>query len=92
MILAHPRRDSLCGALFDACADGASYPAELAETLQWNDETILIRPIRPEDEAQHLEFLSHLDPADIRIDTNDLSPEAAADRIVAALRSQIGLP
>ena len=29
---------------------------------------------------------------DIRIDTNDLSPEAAADRIVAALRSQIGLP
>ena len=23
MILAHPRRDSLCGALFDACADGA---------------------------------------------------------------------
>jgi 1,4-dihydroxy-2-naphthoate octaprenyltransferase len=23
LILAHPRRDSLCGALFDACADGA---------------------------------------------------------------------
>ncbi|MGS5087289.1 hypothetical protein ACVC7V_12390 [Hydrogenophaga sp. A37] len=23
LILAHPRRDSLCGALFDACVDGA---------------------------------------------------------------------
>jgi hypothetical protein len=23
LILAHPRRDSLCGALFDACAEGA---------------------------------------------------------------------
>ena len=26
-----------------------------------------LRPIRPEDEAQHREFLSHLDPEDIRL-------------------------
>ena len=66
MILAHPRRDSLCGALFDACADGAPYPAELAETVQWNDETILIRPIHPEDEPQHRLFIEALQPEDLR--------------------------
>ena len=26
-----------------------------------------LRPIRPEDEAQHLDFLEHLDPEDIRL-------------------------
>ncbi len=26
-----------------------------------------MRPIRPEDEAQHLEFLQHLDPEDVRL-------------------------
>lgn len=42
------------------------YPAELAETVQWNDETILIRPIRPEDEPQHRSFIEALQPEDLR--------------------------
>ncbi len=43
------------------------YPAELAETLEWHGRTLELRPIRPEDEALHTEFLSHLDPEDIRM-------------------------
>ena len=41
--------------------------AHLTETLRWNGRSITLRPIRPEDEAQHREFLSHLDPEDIRL-------------------------
>jgi acetyltransferase len=43
------------------------YPAHLAETLRWKGRSIALRPIRPEDEAQHREFLSRLDPEDIRL-------------------------
>jgi acetyltransferase len=43
------------------------YPAELAETVQWNGEAILVRPIRPEDEAQHRSFIEALQPEDLRL-------------------------
>jgi acetyltransferase len=43
------------------------YPAQLAETLQWQDRTLTLRPIRPEDEAQHLAFLQRLGDEDIRM-------------------------
>jgi len=43
------------------------YPAELVETIDWQGRTLTLRPIRPEDETQHLEFLSRLDPLDIRM-------------------------
>jgi acetyltransferase len=43
------------------------YPGQWVETLEWHGETLTVRPIRPEDEAQHLEFLRHLDPEDIRM-------------------------
>ncbi|MDP2371016.1 GNAT family N-acetyltransferase [Rhodoferax sp.] len=43
------------------------YPVELEETLSWDGRTICLRPIRPEDEARHMEFLQHLDPEDIRM-------------------------
>ncbi len=43
------------------------YPAELVREVEWNGQRITIRPIRPEDEAAHVEFLSHLDPEDIRM-------------------------
>ena len=42
------------------------YPAELVETVSWQSEKILLRPIRPEDEAQHRAFLEQLEPKDIR--------------------------
>lgn len=43
------------------------YPAELAETIQWCGRELTLRPIRPEDEAQHLAFLEKLDPVDVRM-------------------------
>jgi acetyltransferase len=43
------------------------YPSELIETVEWQGRTLTLRPIRPEDEAQHLAFLGQLDPLDIRM-------------------------
>ena len=43
------------------------YPQELVQTLPWRGGQLTLRPIRPEDEAQHLAFLERLDPADIRL-------------------------
>lgn len=43
------------------------YPAQLEETVQWQGRAVCLRPIRPEDEALHVEFLQHLDPEDIRM-------------------------
>jgi acetyltransferase len=42
------------------------YPTELEETVVLGARQILLRPIRPEDEPQHYEFLSRLSPEDIR--------------------------
>jgi acetyltransferase len=36
-------------------------------TLDWHGRSLTLRPIRPEDEQQHLEFLGHLDPEDVRL-------------------------
>ncbi|MEO7938451.1 MAG: GNAT family N-acetyltransferase [Burkholderiaceae bacterium] len=43
------------------------YPAHLVEQITWQGKEITVRPIRPGDEAQHLAFLSQLDPEDIRM-------------------------
>jgi acetyltransferase len=43
------------------------YPTQLVETLEWQGRPLALRPIRPEDEAQHLGFLSRLDPVDVRM-------------------------
>jgi len=43
------------------------YPMELVQEVAWRDSKVVLRPIRPEDEARHLEFLSRLDPTDIRM-------------------------
>ncbi|HMN58675.1 MAG TPA: GNAT family N-acetyltransferase, partial [Ottowia sp.] len=45
----------------------APYPAALAETLDWHGQRLTLRPIRPEDEAQHRAFLDSLDPEDVRL-------------------------
>ena len=45
----------------------APYPAELAESVGWQSETIVLRPIRPEDESQHRAFVEQLTPADLRL-------------------------
>ncbi len=41
------------------------YPRELEATIQLGDERILLRPIRPEDEPAHQDFVAHCDPDDI---------------------------
>jgi acetyltransferase len=43
------------------------YPAELASTVIWQGESIVVRPIRPEDEAQHRAFIEQLRPDDLRL-------------------------
>jgi acetyltransferase len=43
------------------------YPQHLVESWAWQGEAITLRPIRPEDEAQHRKFLEQLDPEDIRL-------------------------
>jgi acetyltransferase len=43
------------------------YPAELAQHVAWQGETLLLRPIRPEDEAQHRAFAEQLQPQDLRL-------------------------
>jgi len=43
------------------------YPRELEETYAWEGGEMLLRPIRPDDEARHLAFLQKLDPEDIRL-------------------------
>lgn len=58
----------------DASAPGGArrfairpYPGELVEEREWRGGRLTLRPIRPEDEARHLEFLSRVDPVDIRM-------------------------
>jgi len=42
------------------------YPEELEEWIEWQGCQILLRPIKPEDGSQHLEFFNALDQDDIR--------------------------
>jgi acetyltransferase len=50
-----------------ACFAITPYPGELVETVAWQGESIVLRPIRPEDEAQHREFVGQLAPGDLRL-------------------------
>jgi len=43
------------------------YPQQWVEHIDWQGRALTLRPIRPEDEAQHLDFLADLDPEDIRL-------------------------
>jgi acetyltransferase len=43
------------------------YPRRLEETLDWNGQRVTIRPIRPEDEEQHREFIDAMTPDDLRL-------------------------
>lgn len=43
------------------------YPADLIDSFDWQGRRLTVRPIRPEDEAQHLAFLERLSPEDIRM-------------------------
>jgi acetyltransferase len=45
----------------------APYPAGLTATIDWHGEGIVVRPIRPEDEAQHRAFVEQIAPGDLRL-------------------------
>jgi acetyltransferase len=42
------------------------YPEELEERIKWQGYDVSLRPIRPEDGEQHVEFFNALDPEDVR--------------------------
>jgi acetyltransferase len=42
------------------------YPRELEERISRNERPVLLRPIRPEDDPQHAEFLAKLTAEDMR--------------------------
>jgi len=42
------------------------YPQELEAHITWQGQPLLLRPIRPEDGAQHVTFFNALDPEDVR--------------------------
>ncbi|QDZ27990.1 GNAT family N-acetyltransferase [Noviherbaspirillum sp. UKPF54] len=42
------------------------YPGELEEQIEWQGAPLVLRPIRPEDGPQHVEFFAMLEPDDIR--------------------------
>jgi acetyltransferase len=43
------------------------YPAEWERGHRWHERELVVRPIRPEDEAQHRAFIESLDPEDVRL-------------------------
>ena len=43
------------------------YPEELVRTVPWNGRVLTLRPIRPEDEAQHRAFIEQLEAVDLRM-------------------------
>ena len=45
----------------------APYPSELVRSVDWDGERITVRPIRPEDGAQHAAFLARVAPEDLRL-------------------------
>jgi len=58
----------------DAAAPGGAanfailpYPQQWVEQVDWQGRALTLRPIRPEDEAQHLDFLADLSPEDLRL-------------------------
>ncbi len=57
-------RDAPCGTDHFAIRP---YPAHLSEKILWQGSNVTLRPIRPEDEAQHRAFLERLDAEDIRM-------------------------
>jgi acetyltransferase len=43
------------------------YPAELEQSIIWQGQALLLRPIKPEDGAAHIAFFNALDPEDVRL-------------------------
>jgi acetyltransferase len=57
------------------------YPAEWATEVDWSGRRLAVRPIRPEDEAQHRRFIERLDPEDIRLRIFHTQRELSHDQL-----------
>ncbi|KQV79972.1 GNAT family acetyltransferase [Massilia sp. Root351] len=78
-----------------------AYPQELEQEVLWRGAPLTLRPIRPEDAPQHVEFFSKLDPDDVRLRffsaMRELQPAQLArltqidyDRAMAFIATRIG--
>jgi acetyltransferase len=63
---ARVRLDTDCPAGIDRFAI-LPYPRELVRLVEWEDRDLVVRPIRPEDEGIHREFLERVQPEDLRL-------------------------
>ncbi len=54
------------------------FPIELASTVDWQGERLLLRPIRPEDASMHRTFVEQLSPDDLRLRFFSSRPALAA--------------
>jgi acetyltransferase len=58
------------------------YPEEQENWIDWQGMKVLVRPIKPEDAPQHVEFFNSLDPEDVRmrmfVRMRELSPAQLA--------------
>ncbi|WP_377704234.1 bifunctional acetate--CoA ligase family protein/GNAT family N-acetyltransferase [Pseudoduganella sp. UC29_71] len=78
-----------------------AYPQELEQEVQWQGAPLTLRPIRPEDAPQHVEFFARLDADDVRLRffsaMRELQPAQLArltqidyDRAMAFIATRIG--
>ena len=59
----------------------APYPGELAESVQAGGETLVVRPIRPEDAEAHAALFRRLTPEDIRYRFFNMLREMPAEQV-----------
>jgi acetyltransferase len=50
-----------------ACFAIMPFPDELTECVDWQGRAVVIRPVRPEDESLHRDFIAHVAPGDLRL-------------------------
>lgn len=60
------------------------YPDELEERITWDNQSLVLRPIRPEDAAAHLDFFKALNPTDIRFRAFSLIRDLSPTQLVRA--------
>jgi acetyltransferase len=58
-----------------------SRSSDLVRQMKWQGRTITVRPIQPDDDAQHLAFLGELSPADIRMRVFHSRSSISADEL-----------
>lgn len=66
-VLAHDARIALGPARASHRLAIRAYPQSLEQEVAWQGAPLTLRPIRPEDAPQHVEFFARLSPEDVRL-------------------------